>query len=438
MNLEKWKIKNKKSRNYSHFDSRVYLDKVWDYIKDPNKIKRHGFYPFIHYTQSFKRYSKHTGIKKKNREICYSAHLDRFIYSYYSYQLNNYYNNRVKIDGINDSAIAYRDNIQLNNIHFAKKAIDFIRQKEECYIIIGDFTKFFDSLDHTYLKKMLCSLLEVEKFPDDFYAVFKNITKFSTWDMESLLNINNLKNNPKDIIKFKQLKKAISPEQYKKYKKLYIKKNSNNYGIPQGSAISAVLSNVYMLEFDKKIKTYVSEKNGLYMRYSDDFIVILPKITLEDFKEDLIYIETVIKSVPKLQLEQDKTQLFAYSNKIIRSCNEEFLENVKNGKPFMNYLGFTFDGQDVTLRDKTVSKYYYRLYRKIKTIIKNNGVTKKGKRISSKNVYLKYSIKGSKKGKGNFITYVKRVEQIFSNEKGVAQISRKHMQKIRKQLNKIK
>jgi hypothetical protein len=111
LSLEEWKLKNQKSRNYSHFDTRVSLDKVWNYICDPIKVARHGFYPFIHYTQTFKKYKKGTGVKNKTREICYSAHMDRFIYSYYGFQLNSYYNDRVKRDSIDNSAIAYRKTI---------------------------------------------------------------------------------------------------------------------------------------------------------------------------------------------------------------------------------------------------------------------------------------------------------------------------------------
>ncbi|OAB33137.1 hypothetical protein PMSD_15605 [Paenibacillus macquariensis subsp. defensor] len=66
-------------------------------------------------------------------------------------------------------------------------------------------------------------------------------------------------------------------------KKIYIKPHSDNFGVPQGSAISAVLSNIYMLDFDKIVNDNVTEKNGLYMRYSDDFIVILPKDNLDIF-----------------------------------------------------------------------------------------------------------------------------------------------------------
>ncbi|WP_127506681.1 reverse transcriptase/maturase family protein [Paenibacillus humicus] len=441
MELQEWKLKNKKRRNYAHFDPKVSLDRVWSYISDPRKIASHGFYPFIHYTLSFLKYNKETGLKPKTREICYSAHIDRYIYQYYGFKLNQLYNARVKLDCIEDSAIAYRDNLHKNNIHFAKAAFDFIKGTEECYVIIGDFTKFFDSLNHNYLKERLCSLLCTERLPDDYYAVFKNITKYSTWDLTVLLELNGLENNVNGIQSFNQLEKAISSAQFKELKNKFVKPNKDSFGIPQGSAISAVLSNIYMLDFDKKIKDYVTEKQGLYMRYSDDFIVILPSTTLVSFKSNFQFINLAIQSVPRVKLEPEKTQIFEYNRGVIKSCNEDILQNVKNGKNFINYLGFTFDGRAVTLRDKTVSKYYYRLYRKLKTIVKRNGITKKGKRISCENVYLKYSIKGANVGngsRGNFITYVKKAERIFSGEKAIGHVRKKHMQKIRKQLNQIK
>lgn len=100
------------------------------------------------------------------------------------------------------------------------------------------------------------------------------------------------------------------------------------------------------------------------------------------FKKQFIYIDSIIKSTPKLGLQPDKTNIFEFKDKVITSCNELALEGVKNGKNLLNYLGFTFDGDVVTIRDKTITKYYYRMYRKIKTIIKNNGVTKKENKIS--------------------------------------------------------
>lgn len=443
MDLHQWRIKHSARRGLAHFDKKVSLNHVWSYISDPRKVATHGFYPFIHYTLSFRKYHEESEnkYKTKTREICYSAHIDRYIYQYYGYKLNQYYNAYAKDIGIENVVIAYRDNLHKNNIHFAKIAIDFIKSKQECYIIIGDFTKFFDSLDHTHLKKMLCRLLDTDRLPSDYYAVFKNITRYSIWNREDLLNLNGFQNKRKHIEAFNKLERVISPEQFKELKNKYIRSNKESFGIPQGSAISAVFSNIYMMDFDKSINDYVKMSGGLYMRYSDDFIIILPKKINEDFKTQFQHIRSMIRSVPKVELEPEKTQIFKYFNRSIKSYNDMVLEDVKNGKDFMNYLGFTFDGQTVSIRAKTVSKYYYKLYRKLRTIVRSEGVTKNGNRVSCQNIYKKYSIKGASVGQkhrdGNFITYVMKAERVFKDEKAVALIRQRHMQKIRRQLKKF-
>ena len=120
-----------------------------------------------------------------------------------------------------------------------------------------------------------------------------------------------------------------------------------------------------------------------------------------------------------------------------------FLNKIKNGKNEIDYLGFTFNGKEITIRDKTVSKYYYRLYKKIKTIENAKGYSRLGKRISCKNLYEKYSVKGSHlkgkdgKVKGNFITYVQRAQKIFDNEESIDRKTKRHMLKIRRRLNKV-
>ena len=138
--------------------------------------------------------------------------------------------------------------------------------------------------------------------------------------------------------------------------------------------------------------------------------------------------------------------------KEVRNCTTQFLPEGKSGKDIIDFLGFSFDGQRVTLRDKTISKYYNRMYRKANTIVKNHGVSPKGKTISAKNLYQKYSYKGSrsyqiraakKKGldiskqeiKGNFLDYVLRAKKEFHGEP-VDLATKNHMAKIRKRLNK--
>lgn len=449
MTLEEWKEKNKYARKYAHFDKKVSLERAWPYVSNPDKVKHHGFYPFIHYTQEFNKYS-HGEVIPKKRELCYSAHIDRYIFSYYGFLINEKYNDRVLEDQINEVAIAYRNNLKKNNIHFAKKAIDFIRSLESCYIILGDFKSFFDNLDHRYLKKMLCNLLEVDELPADYYAVFKNITKYSKWELIDLLSYHKLKNSKRGIRELNDKETIFPIAEYRKLKKddvkqLRAQKNKNSFGIPQGSAISAVLSNVYMLEADKKLNEFVKANKGLYMRYSDDMIIILPKSIKETFKNQYSKIMQILHFIPRVELEKDKTQVFDYENTELRSCNELVMEDIPNGLNHLNYLGFIFNGKEVIIRDKTTSKYYYRMYRKLKTIVRCKGVTKRRHRISNRNIYEKYSIKGAylvkgrsdEKGKGNFISYIRRAQEIWGPNEPIDRSTKRHMLKIRRQLDKI-
>lgn len=412
------------------------LSDAWEYITDPQKVAKHAFYPFIHYQKHFDKFNKAKGIKHKERELCYSAHIDRCIYQYYGYTLNQAYNERTQNDGTNSCAIAYRNNMfGKSNIHFAKRAIDFIKEKGNCYIVVGDFTKFFDELEHKYLKERIIDLLG-KALDDDFYAVFKNITKYSIWELSDLLALNGLEHKKSDIDKLNKKDRVISLDEFKKNRRL-IKRHTDNFGIPQGSAISAVLSNIYMIIFDKVINDYVKIHNGLYMRYSDDFIVVLPDNGESSFKDDLEFLRAEVAKVPRLVLQPDKTQIYLYNNTNLISCTNNFFPEVENGKPSLDYLGFSFDGKVVSIRDKTISKYYYRMYRKLKTIIKNDGYTKNGNKISCRNLYLKYSYKGANTDKGNFITYIHRCESIFGKDEAVTRSTKRHMQKIRKRLKQI-
>ena len=446
MELEKWKEKNKEAKKYAHFDEKVSLNKVWNYISKPENIRKHGFYPFIHYEKKFNKYKKKDGIgevKEKSRDLCYSAHIDRYIYSYYGYLINQSYDRYMEEKDLNMVSVAYRDELGMNNIHFSKRAFDFIRSTEQCYIIIGDFSHFFDCLEHTYLKERLCEVLKVNKLPEDYYAVFKNLIKYSTWELQDLLKLNNLKDTAVDIKQLNSQRRVLDQKQFKENKSKYVHSHRENYGIPQGSAMSAVLANVYMIKADEQLNKLTTAYGGMYMRYSDDFIITIPKVTANEFKDILKNVQNRIADIPNLVLQQEKTQIFKYDTEQVESCNELFLKDVPNGKNEIDYLGFTFDGKVVTIRDKTITKYYYRLYRKAGTIVRSGGYTPKGKKISCKNLYEEYTVKGSrKKGndgkiKGNFITYVQRAQKIYGDEEHIDQKTRRHMLKVRRKLDNM-
>lgn len=164
MNLFEWKEKQSQKipPQYTHFDRRVSLDRCFGYITSHDKIAHHGFYPFIHYTIKSRKVKDGKKDEPKKRQIYYAAHIDGWIYCYYAYLINEAYNQRVKKDEIDSVAVAYRTNLRKSNIDFAKEAFQHIQGTTSCYVMIGDFTDFFDNLDHIYLKKQLCDLLSVE------------------------------------------------------------------------------------------------------------------------------------------------------------------------------------------------------------------------------------------------------------------------------------
>ena len=456
MNLCEWKENQsqKVPPQYTHFDRRVSLDNCFKYITSPDKVAHHGFYPFIHYTIKSQKIKNGKKDEPKKRQIYYAAHIDGWIYRYYAYLINERYNQRVRKDEIDSVAVAYRTNLGKSNIDFAKEAFQYIRGTTSCYVMIGDFTKFFDNLDHVYLKKQLCDLLSVEKLPDDIYAVYKNVTRFSYVELQDLLKLNGIDDTRKGRREFndRSHERALSPEQFRQNKSIVHTSPHPKYGVPQGSPISAVLANVYMLAADKKLQEYISSFEGFYMRYSDDFIVIIPQ-NETDFSAHYKVIKGILDSVPHLELEDTKTKVFYFDNMSVKNCTESFISNGTNGKNIIEFLGFAFDGKHIRIRDKTISKYYNRLYRKLRTIVKDQGVTPNNHRISGKNLYQKYSYKGSqyylkRKAKrtgisptkanmrGNFLDYVFRSQQKLDGEP-INTVTKRHMQKIRKKLRNI-
>ena len=207
-----------------------------------------------------------------------------------------------------------------------------------------------------------------------------------------------------------------------------------------------------MLTADKKLEEYISSFGGFYIRYSDDFIVVIPRGAV-DFSAHYKAIKSILDSVSHLELKDSKTKIFYFDNKSVKNCTNSFISNGTNGKNVIEFLGFAFDGKYIRIRDKTISKYYNRLYRKLRTIVKDQGMTRNNHRISGKNLYLKYSYKGSRyylKRKahrvgipitkydmsGNFLDYVARAQKKMSGEP-IDAATKRHMQKIRKKLKTI-
>ncbi|MCM3636859.1 reverse transcriptase domain-containing protein [Sporosarcina luteola] len=436
-----------KTRYYLHFDTPIDIMHIKDQIQDPKWVSSYAFLPSIHFTITFNKYvtiSKDKSLplhlrkekKKKKRQIYYAAHKDRFIYKYYGDRLNDAYNYYAKEYGIDETAIAYRNNKPgCNTVDFAYEVFDFLYQQEQAVIMSIDFTKFFDNINHRFLKNNIKTVLGVNELPDDWYKVYKNLTQYTYVNKSKIDNY--LKQaygikRLKKLIQSKQLKKIMNPADFRVFKKENLYKNKKPYGIPQGSGMSAVCSNVHLIAFDQDIKRWAEQHDALYRRYCDDMILIIPVSGTSSqnisILKDSILSKVLSYEEQGLKIQEEKTEIRLYDGR--RIVDEQ------NKDSSLDYLGFVTDGQVIRLREKSLFKYYYRAYRKADTSRRIALATKrKGPR---KELYSIYTHLGFKyKEYGNFTTYANNAHKMMSQLKVESQINKqvkRHWNKIHKRL----
>jgi len=108
-------------------------------------------------------------------------------------------------------------------------------------------------------------------------------------------------------------------------------------GVPQGAGVSSLLANLYFLEIDNHFK---SDEGICYFRYVDDILIFCKE-------KDSKRIEAELKKiVGTLNLE-----LHSLENSD-KSSQGKLLE-----KPFQ-YLGYTFDKEKISVRNRTLNKLY--------------------------------------------------------------------------------
>ena len=107
----------------------------------------------------------------------------------------------------------------------------------------------------------------------------------------------------------------------------------------------------------------------------------------------------------------------------------------------LNYLGFTFDGTNVSIRDKSLFKYYCRAYRKIRKVKENESELAfiAGKKAIYRD-YTHMGVRDSHQGYGNFISYAYKAHDIMSDsiyiKSSIRNQVKRHWQKINSMLKK--
>lgn len=414
-----------KPRKYLHFDRPLGEKSALNYVSSPEKVASHSFYPFISYTSEVIKYrlDNDRGVFTKNskpRPISYSAHLDSHIYAYYCSLLSKKYEEELVRKGLHTSILAFRSIDSKSNINFAHDAFNEIKSRGECCVLAFDVEKFFDRLDHSMLKKAWEKLLCVDRLPSDHFAVFKAITrcaKVNKIDLYKKLGISI--HNPRV-----QGARLCTPKQFRDdvRKGGLLSVNPELFGIPQGSPISAFISNLYMLEFDLKLLSKLSLTESVFFRYCDDLLIICDLEHEDDIHE---FVKKEIATL-KLNLQHKKTE--------IRHFNFDKNGQLKSDKA-VHYLGFSFDGQREHIRSSSMTRYYKKLGKRIrvsKKAMDRCNELRAGRGELPKELFLRTIYRGySYLGRRNFISYGFRAAKIMQS-KSIKKQLKPHWKKLNK------
>jgi len=410
-------------RGYLHFDPRYWLPErashFYRFLSNTQNITNRAFYPFVKIIISTPRFRYDEGkgkraVEFKKRPISYASHLDALIYSIYAHALTEIYQKYIKKLKIDHCISAYRTDLNKCNIDFAKESFEFISKAGICTAIALDIKGFFDNLNHQKLKEHWIQVLENDKLSADQYQIYKSLTKYSYIDRKMLLKLTDSDKNPFDLKQGVLLEPSAKNFKILREKKL-ICKNPDSYGIPQGSPMSSVLSNIYMIDFDIKMNDLLKDK-GLYRRYCDDILIVCDNIDREDIlkkvyeliKDSKLVIQKKKEEIVEFRLNS-KGKIRGFDAKLDNSIEERQYKNLQ-------YLGFEFNGENVFIRSSSMSRYYRKMKASVqKTVKQAYGKNRKGNKIFKKKLYQKYTHLGSR----NFIKYAHNAASAtYTNSKG--------------------
>lgn len=442
-----------KSRGYVHLTNKINPKndraEIFRLVKNPKRVAKHAFFPLFHKKIPQRRYkqigfydngkpkrghSKNGESTKKLRPLHYATHIDTKIYAYYSNEIiQKKYEELLKQNPeLSNCITAYRripieagtESPCKSSIHFAKEVFDYIKNRGEGCAMAFDISSFFTNLNHKKLKKAWCKLLGTKSLPKDHYNIFKSITNYSYILVDELRTGKNNSfdeqqlayNRQKGVQAFfespQALRKAIQNGEIRVYKNQYHDNNGKSKkirGIPQGLPISAMLANLYLLEFDKAVFKKVSELGGFYRRYSDDIVVVCDENQQQEVSA------FVINEIEKynLEIQEAKTEIsyFRYdevnrerklkvSSVRTKIINGEEVKKEHEDYPF-GYLGFDFYGYKTLIKSKNVAKFYRRMKQAVKSRAKQIEKVKEKYLISNpplfkRKLYRVYSYKGRK------------------------------------------
>lgn len=387
-----------KARGYRHFDAPVgesYADKVCD----PIFVAKNSWLPLIHYVKRVKRYRKDKGqTVYKSRDIMFASHRDACILGKYASDLSRMLDQHYASTGLGENVIAYRK-LGRTNYNFSAEAFRFAQKLGRCVVLCFDITGFFDSLDHAILKARLKNLLGTNELPDDWFVVFRHVTKYQKIEMLDL------EANAKCARRMStNSREPIATIREIHDEGIAITTNPNRHGIPQGTPISSAMSNLYMMELDKVIAEACTKIGGLYQRYSDDILVICePEY------------EVQITSTLKAEVLRHKL--------VIKDEKTERADFAPGSADAFQYLGFDISQDGASIRSSSLARQWRKAKRSIKRTkrVGEKAIAEgRATKIFTKRLRKRFHPVGAR----NFSKYARKAAEAFGSKKIISQALR--------------
>ena len=195
--------------------------------------------------------------------------------------------------------------------------------KKTCWVLKCDIKKFFASIDHQKLMKILSEYIK----EDDILSVLKEI--IHSFDLKN-----------------------------------------NGTGLPLGNLTSQLFANVYMNEFDQFVKHKLKVK--YYIRYSDDFVILSEDKNY--LKEKIPMIRDFLQNNLSLTLHPDKIYIKTlysgvdflgwvnfFNHRVLRTATKRrMFEKIKKSINFSilnSYIGLLKHGNSYNIKENIKLKY---------------------------------------------------------------------------------
>lgn len=430
-------------KGYLHFDHRFWFPDRENELKTilqgrlklyKKAIKRTEFWsfsPFLkiliktpryRYQELEGRYSLDTKI----RPICFASHLDSLIFGFYSHCLTRKYEEYIKQHQFDECVLAYRSDLHQSNIQFSKEVFQQVKSRGICTTIALDIKGYFDHIDHSKLKDKWKKVLHVDELPEDQFRIYKALTKYSYVNKASFYKTFRGKpkredEEPNCLFDLINLEKDYEKYALLRKKKLIVTNKAMNedtgnpIGIPQGSAMSALLSNIYLIDYDAMMLSKAKSEGFIYRRYCDDILIICDTEKANQLKNFAI---EKIKVDYHLTIQSKKVELIDFhinSKNIIRAFKRDknnldvsVATDINNEQKFyksLQYLGFEFNGVDIFIRSSSLSGYYRKMKARIvKSVSMAYSPKGKSDKVFQRQILERYSHLGER----NFISYAKK------------------------------